>query len=74
MQIEPRSDSDSLRAAKLEARQCFTRENQKKKLGITGDPSLHMLWHAFMQCYQRIKARNSRRSMTTTPAQGMVQG
>ena len=43
------------RAAKLEARQRFTRENQKKKLGITGDPSINMLWSAFMQCYQRIK-------------------
>ena len=39
----------------MEARQCFTRVNQKKKLGIDEDPAPDMLWQAFMKCYQRVK-------------------
>ena len=50
-----RASSSRGKAAKMEARQCFTRVNQKKKLGIDEDPAPDMLWQAFMKCYQRVK-------------------
>ena len=46
---------DKVEGIRLGARQCFTRVNQKKKLGIDEDPAPDMLWQAFMKCYQRVR-------------------